>query len=53
MKIKSFNFTGNINDDIVNNFIKDKKIINIKINSTIEQKEPFHTMHYIILIMYE
>lgn len=53
MKVKAFEFSSMIDDEIINDFISDKKVVDIKITSLIEQKDPFYTRHIHVLVMYE
>jgi len=53
MKVKAFEFSSMIGDEIINDFISDKKVIDIKITSVIEPKDPVYTRHINVLVMYE
>lgn len=54
MKIKTFASIHEVSDDVINDFIKDKKVIDIKLSTTFEgPKEHFEQMHYTVLVMYE
>ena len=59
MKIKLFDyshFAGSFEDfeNEINNFIRDKRIIDIRLSTFFEgPKEHFESKHYTILILYE
>lgn len=53
MKIKSFRGYSRIGDDKINEFIVDKKVIDIKITSHATTKNGNDSEYHTVLVMYE